>query len=112
MRFRPVAVLLLTTFIAWASGPYTPPKIDPQRDELYNSGKAMFWGEVKLGSGISCGECHSKQDALSRARLQKVRFDLEGKIKACVGSADRVHGTLDAKQLEALVHYLAKRYHL
>jgi len=104
--------ILLTVSALSASGPYTPPRIDPQRDELYNTGKAIYWGEVKLGTGTSCGECHSKKDILNRSRLQKIRFDLQNKISTCVGAADRVHGSADQKQLEALVHYLAKRYHL
>ena len=112
MTGRFLLVLLLASYAALASGPYTPPKIDPQRDELYNTGKAIFWGEVKLGSGMSCGECHAKQDVLNRSRLQKVRFDLQSKISNCVGATDRVHGSVDAKQMEALVHYLAKRYRL
>lgn len=112
MSVRILLVLLLAMFAALASGPYTPPKIDPQRDEMYNTGKAIFWGEVKLGSGMTCGECHAKKDTLTRSRLQKIRFDLQGKISNCVGASDRVHGNVDSKQMEALVHYLAKRYRL
>lgn len=112
MRVRILLFLLLAACAALASGPYTPPRVDPQRDELYNTGKAIFWGEVKLGTGMSCGECHSKKDVLNRSRLQKIRFDLQGKISNCVGATDRVHGNLDSKQMEALVHYLAKRYRL
>ena len=96
----------------WASGPYSPPHIDPQRDELYNTGKSIYWGETKLGTGSACSDCHAKKDILSRERLVKVKFDLQNKVTNCVVQPDRVHGAVEGKQLDALVHYLAKRYRL
>ena len=107
-----VAFLITTTVALWGSGPYSPPHIDPDRDQLYNTGKAIFWGDTKLGTGVSCGECHAKKDALSKTRLVKVKFDLQNRISNCVVSPDRTHGAVDGQQMEALVHYLAKRFRL
>jgi hypothetical protein len=103
---------MLCALVLRASGPYSPPHVNPQRDDLYNSGKAIYWGDLKIGKGASCAECHSEKDALSRLRLAKVKYNLETRIENCVRLQDRTNGSIEGKQMEALVHYLAKRFRL
>lgn len=105
-------ILLLMSAALDASGPYSPVRVDPRRDEVYNAGKALYLGDVKLGSGTSCASCHTKQEALNHARLQKVKYNLETRIANCVKVPDRVNGSIENNQMEALVRYLAKRYGL
>jgi hypothetical protein len=95
-----------------ASGPYSPVRVDLQRDEVYNTGKSLYWGAAKLGAGSSCSSCHTGASALSRARLAKVRVSLDGKVRTCITAPDRTNGNADATHVEALVHYLAKRFRL
>ena len=95
-----------------ASGPYSPVRLDLKRDEVYNSGKALYWGSAKLGAGSSCASCHSGASSLNRGRLQKAQPNLEGKVKACITAPDRVNGSGDSEHVESLVHYLAKRFRL
>jgi hypothetical protein len=95
-----------------ASGPYSPVRVDLQRDEIYNTGKSLYWGTAKLGAGSSCSSCHTGTTALSRARLAKARVSLDGKVKNCITAPDRTNGTADAGNVDALVHYLAKRFRL
>lgn len=109
---RLFAVLALMTFSLPASGPYSPTRIDPRRDQLYDQGKAVYWGDVKVGAGSTCGECHVKHKSLSRKNLEKVKFNLETRVNECVHSATRVDGNLQDEQMKALLHYLAKRYGL
>lgn len=109
---RAFAAVLFTAMSMPASGPYTPVRVAPQqqRDDLYDIGKALFLGDVRIGSGTSCAGCHNRNEALSRKRLQGVKFQLESKINDCVQFPDRINGTADSKQKEALAYYLAKRY--
>jgi hypothetical protein len=95
-----------------ASGPYSPVRVDLQRDEIYNTGKSLYWGAAKLGAGSSCSSCHTGATALSRARLAKMRLTLDGKVKNCITAPDRTNGSAEAGSVEALVHYLAKRFRL
>ena len=95
-----------------ASGPYSPVRVDLQRDEVYNEGKALYWGSVKVGTGSTCNSCHAGASSLSRAKLAKVRYNLEGKVRTCITAPDRTNGTAAGTQIEALVHYLAKRFRL
>jgi hypothetical protein len=111
-RVFAVPILLLISTAANASGPYSPVRVDPRRDEVYNVGRAIFVGDVKLGSGTSCASCHAKKEPLNRARLEKVKFSLETHISNCVQVPDRVNGSIESTQMEALVRYLAKRYGL
>jgi hypothetical protein len=107
-----IPILVITSSALYASGPYSPVTVGPQRDEAYNIGKAIYLGDVKLGSGSSCAECHTKKEALNRKRLSKVKYSLESRISNCVQIPDRVHGTIESNQMGALVRYLAKRYGL
>src|SRR4051794_25164034 len=104
-------LLILATGLR-ASGPYSPTRVDHQRDELYEAGKAIYWGQTKIGQGSTCADCHASKDTLNRARLAKIRQDLQGRVTNCVRLPDRTNGSIEDKQLEALVHYLAKRFHL
>ena len=119
MLARTLAMSLLLTAATGlrASGPYSPPRIlQPeritQRDELYETGKAIYWGQVKVGQGSTCADCHASKESLNRARLVKIKSDLEKKINNCVHLPDRTNGAVEDKQMEALVHYLAKRFRL
>jgi mono/diheme cytochrome c family protein len=105
-------LLMLLATGTQASGPYSPTRVDPKRDEVYNAGKALFFGDTKLGNGNSCAECHTKKDALNRARLERIKYNLQTRINECVRTPERVNGAIEEKQMEALVHYLAKRYGL
>ncbi len=113
MLVRLLAVLLTVTapLAIRASGPYSPPRVDPHRDDMYNEGKNLFWNSA-AGQKASCASCHSGKDSLNRARLAKVKYNLENRISECVMHPDRVNTKFDDKQMEALVHYLAKRYRL
>ena len=94
-----------------ASGPYSPVRVDLQRDEVYNTGKSLYWGSAKLGAGSSCSSCHTGASAFSKSKLAKAR-PLDGKVRTCITAPDRTNGTADATHVEALVHYLAKRFRL
>jgi hypothetical protein len=117
-RTLAMSLLLAAATGLRASGPYSPPRIltplrDAQeRDELYESGKAIYWGQVKVGQGSTCADCHASKEVLNRGRLLKVKPDLEKKINNCVHLPERTNGTVESKQMEALVHYLAKRFRL
>ena len=106
---------ILLAALAWpllASGPYSPPRIKLERDEKYEIGKALFTGDVKLGSGSSCGSCHVKTSAFNKKSLAAVRYNLQQRIETCVRTPDRVNGAIKSEQTEALVYYFAKRYGL
>ena len=106
------ALLLATVPLAiQASGPYSPPRIDPHRDDTYNEGKNLFWNSV-AGQKASCASCHAGKESLNRARLAKIKYNLENRISECAAHPDRANSKFDDKQMEALVHYLAKRYRL
>ena len=94
-----------------ASGPYSPVRVDLQRDEVYNTGKSLYWGSAKLGAGSSCSSCHTGTTAFSKAKLSKAR-PLDGKVRNCITAPDRTNGTADTANVDALVHYLAKRFRL
>lgn len=113
MRIMFTAMLLLAACVSTqASGPYSPVRVAFERDEVYSEGRSIYWGDVKVGNGKDCGTCHSRSELLNRPRLQRVKSDLAGKIRNCVSATERVNGTVDGKQMEALVHYLAKRFRL
>ena len=95
-----------------ASGPYSPVRVNLQRDDVYNTGKSLYWGSAKLGAGSSCSSCHTGMSSINRSRLQKTRLNLEGKVKTCVIAPDRVNAAADPGQIASLVHYLAKRFRL
>jgi hypothetical protein len=44
--------------------------------------------------------------------LAKIKYNLENRISECAANPDRANFKVDDKQVEALVHYLAKRYRL
>jgi hypothetical protein len=113
MLVRLLAVLLIVTapLAIRASGPYSPPRVDPHRDDVYDEGKNLFWNSA-AGQKVSCASCHTGKDSLSRARLAKVKYNLETRVGECAMSPDRANSKFDDKQMEALVHYLAKRYRL
>ncbi|HYZ86082.1 MAG TPA: hypothetical protein VE621_16855 [Bryobacteraceae bacterium] len=112
-----IAVLLAFTTPLFPSGPYTPIRVQPKRealvqDERYNAGKSIFWGDTKVGAGKTCASCHSKTVNLQRAQLLKVKENLQWHISRCVASPERVNGALQPEQMDALAHFLAKRYRL
>ena len=49
---------------------------------------------------------------MNKSKLAKVKYNLECRINVCLEDPNRVNGTMDEKQMEALVHYLAKRFRL
>lgn len=105
-----VALLAFSLVPLIASGPYSPPRFNMRRDETYERGKALWVGEVKVGTGATCATCHVKD--LNRKRLQSVRFNLQQSVENCVRTPDRVNGKIQAEDTEALVYYIAKRYGL
>ena len=105
-------LLLAVSGVLHASGPYSPPRVSPQRDDMYNDGKNVFWGGAVAGQKASCAGCHSGKDSLNRSKLVKVKYNLESRINVCLKDPNRVNGSMDEKQMEALVHYLAKRFRL
>ena len=94
------------------SGPYSPVRVIMQRDDRYERGRALFVGEVKLGAGATCAGCHTKDTPFNRQKLQTVRFDLQRHVEDCIRFPDRVNGSAGPDDMEALVYYIAKRYHL
>jgi hypothetical protein len=111
-RILTAALLLAVSGAVYASGPYSPPRVTPQRDDVYNEGKNVFWGGSITGQKASCASCHSGKEPLNRSKLAKVKYNLESRINVCLKDPTRVNGTMDEKQMEALVHYLAKRFRL
>jgi hypothetical protein len=111
-RTLAAVLLLAVSAVLYASGPYSPPRATPQRDDMYNEGKNVFWGGAIAGQKMSCAGCHSGKDSLNRAKLTKVKYNLESQINVCLKDPKRANGTMDNQQMEALVHYLAKRFRL
>jgi hypothetical protein len=112
-----IAALLFVAMPLAASGPYTPIRVGPQRevpiDPRYSAGKAIFWGDSKVGSGGSCASCHEKGQPFRRANLLKLRGDaLPWQIDRCTKAPERVNGSLLPEQSEAITYYLKKRYRL
>jgi hypothetical protein len=94
------------------SGPYSPVRVAIRRDDRYEKGRSLFVGELKLGTGTSCAGCHLKNIPLDRKKLQAGQSDLQRRVLDCVQNPDRVHGSIEQRDTEALVYYLAKRYRL
>jgi hypothetical protein len=94
------------------SGPYSPVRVAGQRDERYEKGRSLFVGESKLGKGTNCAACHMKKLPLDRKKLQAARSDLQRRVQDCVHNPDRVNGSIEQRDTEALVYYIAKRYRL
>ena len=112
LRITAAILLLAVTGVINASGPYSPPRAIPQRDDMYNDGKNVFWGAAIAGQKASCASCHTGKESLNRDKLSKVKYNLESRINICLKDPNRVNGTMDDKQMGALVHYLAKRFRL
>jgi hypothetical protein len=110
------AALSLATILgtgAFASGSYLPPNVHPPvSDLLYGLGKAIYSGEVKIGTGQTCSGCHRGSRALKKANLRAMKVSLEQQIHTCATRDDRVRGKLDNTQMEALVRFIRKRYRL
>jgi hypothetical protein len=118
-RMLAMSLLIVSATGLRASGPYSPTLVrvnhrqqQQDRDDLYEAGKAIYWGQVKVGQGSSCADCHASKESLNRGRLAKIKPDLQNKINNCVHLPDRTNGAVEDKQMEALVHYLAKRFRL
>jgi hypothetical protein len=107
-----IVLLAAVTLPLAASGPYSPPRISMRRDETYERGKALFAGDIKVGSGKTCENCHSRDSALTKKKLQSVKFTLQQRIEACIRTPERVNGSVKGQDMEALVYYIAKRYGL
>jgi len=99
-----------------ASGPYMPGRIEPRaKDDLvYRLGQAVYSGEMKLGAGQSCANCHRGGLALKKDALREISAQdkLEPQINKCVTQTDRVNGSIDKSQMNAVVRFLSKRYKL
>jgi hypothetical protein len=100
----------------WGSGPYVPPRAAPKRTEdlVYRIGQAVYSGEMKLGAGQSCANCHRGALALKKKPLKEMSAQdkLKPQIFKCVTQLDRVNGAIDNSQMEAVVRFLSKRYKL
>lgn len=88
------------------------PRSAEQQDQVYSAGKAIFMGAVKIGSGATCSGCHTGPASLTRAKLTRIKAELPSHIDACARAADRGKATLQTNQLNALSHYLSKRFRL
>jgi mono/diheme cytochrome c family protein len=100
----------------WGSGPYVPPRVEPKRTEdlVYRIGQAVYSGEMKLGAGQSCANCHRGALAFKKGPLKEMSAQdkLKPQIFKCVTQMDRVNGAIDNSQMEAVVRFLSKRYKL
>jgi len=112
------SLLILGCFqaISQASGPYLPSRVEPKQadDLVYRVGQAVYSGELKLGGGQSCANCHKGSLALKKGSLKEISAQdkLEPQIYKCVTESDRVNGTIDKSQMNAVVRFLSKRYKL
>lgn len=110
--------LLLTCFhvAIFGSGPYMPPRAEPTRieDFVYRMGQAVYSGDLKLGSGQTCSNCHRGGQSLKKNSLREISAQdkLQSQIEKCVTQPDRVNGAIDNTQMQALVRFLSKRYKL
>jgi hypothetical protein len=111
---KTLALLFLAAYLMplTASGPYSPPRINMRRDETYERGKALFAGDIKVGAGKTCEACHSHDAALTKKKLQSVKFNLQQRIETCIRTPERTNGSIKGQVMEALVYYIAKRYGL
>lgn len=105
-----LAAMLLAAGIAAASGPYSPVHQQPDRDEEYNAGKAIFNGEAISGH-TSCASCHRDPVALKASKLRK-RQDLPAQVQRCLTLPDRTNLPADSKTTSSLIHYLTRRFAL
>lgn len=116
MPWLSVTLLLALAHLSLASGPYSPVRVMPnsadKQDEVYSAGKAIFMGAVKVGSGATCSGCHTGPASLTRAKLSRIKAELPSHIETCARAADRGKGALQSNQLNALSHYLSKRFRL
>ena len=102
--------------LSLASGPYMPTRVEPRgKDDLvYRVGQAVYSGEMKLGEGQSCANCHRGGLSLKKGPLREITAQekLEPQIYKCVTQADRVNGSIDKSQMNSVVRFLSKRYKL
>src|SRR5215470_10728952 len=89
------------------SGPYMPTRAEPRRNEdlVYRMGQAVYSGDLKIGSGQSCSSCHRGVQALKKNSLKEMSAQdkLQSQIYKCVTQLDRVNGTIDNTQMQALL---------
>jgi hypothetical protein len=111
-------LLLLGLFHAatFGSGPYMPPRAEPRRieDFVYKMGQAVYSGDLRIGSGQSCAGCHRGGQSLKKTSLKEMSAQdkLQAQINKCVTQLDRVNGTIDNSQMQALLRFLSSRYRL
>jgi hypothetical protein len=111
-------LLLLGLFHAatFGSGPYFPARAEPRRvdDLVYRMGQAVYMGDLRIGSGQSCSSCHRGIQSLNKVSLKQMSAQdrLQTQIKKCVTQLDRVNGSIDNSQMQALVRFLSNRYKL
>src|SRR5262245_22134824 len=111
-------LLLLGLFQAaiLGSGPYVPFRAEPTRleDFTYRMGQAVYSGNLKIGSGQSCAGCHRGGQSLKKTSLRNISVaeGLQAQINKCVSRQDRVNGTIDNSQMQALLRFLTNRYKL
>src|ERR1700704_2380696 len=111
-------LLLLGLFHAatLGSGPYFPPRAEPRRvdDFVYRMGQAVYSGDLRIGSGQSCSSCHRGGQSLKKNSLRNISAPdgLQTQINKCVTKQDRVNGTIDNSQMQALLRFLTNRYKL
>ena len=98
------------------SGPYFPPRAEPRRvdDFVYRMGQAVYTGDLRIGSGQSCSSCHRGVQSLNKVSLRQMSAQdtLQTQIKKCVTQLDRVNGSIDNSQMQALLRFLSNRYKL
>jgi hypothetical protein len=92
-----------------ASGAYWPVHVTPQDESIYNLGKALFAGDIRVGSGPSCASCHMGAQTLKRDSLRRLGDELDEYVARCVARKDRANGKLDKKQMEGLLTFIRKR---
>src|SRR5271169_2156065 len=107
-----LGVLVMLAVPLIGSGPYSPVRVTGRRNDSYEQGRSLFVGDSKLGTGTTCAGCHLKKVPLERKKLQAERSDLQRHVTDCVKNPDRVNGSIQTKDTEALVYYLTKRYKL
>ncbi len=108
-----LSLTLLLAAQALGSGSYLPNRADPYaHDTEYDLGKAIFVGDVSLGSGRSCAECHNGSNSLKSGSLRKMSLRINTQIQKCVTEPDRGNGSIDDTQMEALRRFLFRRYRL
>ena len=76
---------------------------------MYNLGKALFAGDLRVGTGPPCASCHAGAQALRRDSLRRIKDSLGDYVARCSSQKDRGDSKLDKKQMEGLLTFIKKR---